>query len=277
MVRLVSWNVNGVRAVHQRGDLDWLWKGDSDVILLQETKCTLDQLPPELAKPPGWNAVWCWGERKGYSGVATFWREGLQGEVIAKGFGVERFDNEGRIIVTDHGAFVLLNIYFPNGGSGPERLQYKMEFYAAFREYVQRLRDEGREVVVGGDLNTAHRPIDLALPDRWQRFSGFLPEERAWVDDFLASGWIDTYRAEHGDKTGAYTFWETRVDARKDNLGWRIDYFFITEGLEDLLVDAWISSHIFGSDHCPVGLELEVDLEQGAPEEDGFEAETADE
>ncbi len=268
MVRLVSWNVNGVRAVHQRGDLAWLWSGDSDIVLLQETKCSLEQLPEELIAPPGWRAQWCSGERKGYSGVATFWREGLQGELIAKGFGraelpgigSARFDNEGRILVTDHGAFVLLNIYFPNGGSGPERLQYKMEFYEAFRAYVQQLRDDGREVVVGGDFNTAHREVDLALPERWSRGSGFLPEERQWLDDFLASGWIDSYRAEHGDRTGAYTFWETRVDARKDNLGWRIDYFLITGGLEDLLVDAWISAHILGSDHCPVGLELELDV-----------------
>lgn len=260
MARLVSWNVNGVRAVHQRGDLDWLWNGDSDIVLLQETKCMVDQLPPELVAPAGWKAVWCSGEKKGYSGVATFWREGLSGELVGKGFGIERFDNEGRIIVTDHGAFVLLNIYFPNGGSGPERLQYKMEFYEAFRAYVDQLRAEGREVVVGGDYNTAHRDIDLAMPERWTKYSGALPQERQQLDDLLASGWVDTYRAEHGDKPDVYTFWETRVDARRDNLGWRIDYFLMTEGLEDLLVDAWTSPHIMGSDHCPVGLELELDL-----------------
>lgn len=262
MARLISWNVNGVRAVHQRGDLDWLWSSDADIVLLQETKASIDQVPPELATPPGWKSQWCWGEKKGYSGVATFWREGIRGEPIGTGFGIERFDNEGRIVVTDHGAFVLLNIYFPNAGRGPERLRYKMEFYAAFRAYVDHLVAEGRDVVVGGDVNTAHREIDLAMPERWGKYTGFLPEERRWLDELFESGWIDTFRAEHGDRPNCYTFWETRVDARADNLGWRIDYFLINERLEDQLVDAWISPHIRGSDHCPVGLELEVDLHE---------------
>ncbi|MFZ9887549.1 MAG: exodeoxyribonuclease III [Myxococcota bacterium] len=260
MVRLTSWNVNGIRAVHKRGDLDWLWSSDSDIILLQETKCSVDQVPPELMPPPGFQAAYCAGERKGYSGVATFWREGLSCDVVGRGFGEERFDNEGRILITDHGAFVLLNIYFPNGGSGEPRLRYKMDFYAAFHAYVDRLRAEGREVVVGGDYNTAHRDIDLALPEKWGHLSGALPEERQVFQALLDGGFVDTFRAEHGDRPGAYTFWETRVRARKDNLGWRIDYFLITEGLEETLGDAWISPHILGSDHCPVGVELDVDL-----------------
>jgi exodeoxyribonuclease-3 len=263
MVRIVSWNVNGVRATHERGDLDWLWNGDADIVCLQETKATLEQVEkvdPKLAAPDGWRAFWCWGERKGYSGTATFVREGLAGELIGTGFGIERFDNEGRVVVTDHGAFVLLNIYFPNGGTGEKRLNYKMDFYAAFREYVEKLVDEGRDVVVGGDVNTALLDIDVADPERWADISGFLPMEREWLADFADSGWIDTFRAEHGDRPHEYTFWETRTDARRDNYGWRIDYFFVNERLEDFLVDAWTSPHIMGSDHCPIGVELELDL-----------------
>lgn len=260
MVRLISWNVNGVRAVHQRGQLEWLWRSDADIVCLQETKCSVDQLEPELLTPPGWQAVWNSAERKGYSGVATFAREGLPMEVVAKGLGVERFDNEGRVIATDHGAFLLFNVYFPNGGRSAERLQYKLDFYEAFAERVNGLVDEGRDVVICGDVNTAHREIDLAQPEKNQHLSGFLPKEREWIDRLLEAGWVDTFRAEHGDRPGQYTWWDMRTDARPDNLGWRIDYFFVNERLEELLVDAWISPQIMGSDHCPVGLELDVHL-----------------
>lgn len=266
MVRMISWNVNGVRAVHQRGDLDWLWSSDADIVCLQETKASEDQLEPELLQPKGWRAFFSSGKKKGYSGVATFVREHVPADLVAKGFGIPRFDDEGRVLVTDHGPFLLMNIYFPNGGRSEERLRYKLDFYEAFQQYANRLVEEGRDVVVCGDVNTAHREIDLAQPEQNRNVSGFLPEERAWVDRFLASGWIDTFRAEHGDRPNQYTWWDMRTDARPDNLGWRIDYFFIHERLEDYLVDAWIMPQILGSDHCPVGLELDIPL--GAEEDE---------
>jgi exodeoxyribonuclease-3 len=260
-MKLVSWNVNGVRAVHKRGDLAWAFQ-DADVVCIQETKAAPEQVPEDLRAPEGWQASWVLGEKKGYSGVATFVRDGIEAREIGSGFGKDpRFDNEGRVLVHDLGAFVLLNIYFPNGGRGPDRLQYKLDFYEAFHEYVLELLEDGRDVVVCGDVNTAHRDIDVAKPEEWANESSCLPEERAFLDRLLESGFIDTYRAEAGDRPNVYTWWDVRKDAREINEGQRIDYFFINEGLEDLLVDAWVNPNISGSDHCPIGLELELDLE----------------
>jgi len=260
MVRLISWNVNGIRAVHKRGDLDWLWNEDHDVVCIQETKAHVEQLPKELVPPPGWKAIYESGEKKGYSGVATFVREGVQCDLIARGLGEERFDNEGRVLITDMGPFILLNIYFPNGGRGGDRLQLKNDFNERFLEIIEGFVEEGRDVVTCGDFNIAHRDIDIARPEAWSHISGFLPAERAFFDRLLDAGFVDTFRAENGDRPNAFTWWDVRVSAREINEGWRIDYFVINENLEDFLSDAWISSHISGSDHCPVGLELELEL-----------------
>lgn len=259
MVRLISWNVNGARAVQQRGQLDWLWSPDNDVVCLQETKATVEQLE-SLLEPAGWQRFFCSGERKGYSGVATFVRGNEQAKLLSKGMGIERFDNEGRMLVTDHGAFVLFNVYFPNGGRSEERLRYKLDFYDAFLNYVKTFQDAGRQVVICGDVNTAHKDIDLSQPEKNADVSGALPSERAWMDTLLEAGFIDTFRAEHGERPGQYTWWDMRTFARQDNRGWRIDYFFVSDPLEDYLLDAWISPQIMGSDHCPVGLELDVDV-----------------
>ena len=258
-MRLVSWNVNGIRAVHRRGDLAWAFAGDADVVCLQETKVDADHVPPELNPPSGWQCAYAFGERRGYSGVATFVREGLMFDVVAKGLGEPRLDGEGRVVCSDHGAFLLFNIYFPNGGRGEERHRFKMDFYEKFHAVVRAHRDAGREVVVCGDVNTAHRPIDIAEPEANLGASGFREDERAFLDAFLADGFIDTFRAEHGDRPDQYTWWDVRRNDRLANIGWRIDYFFISEGLEDVFVDAWISPQISGSDHCPIGLELELE------------------
>lgn len=264
-MRLVSWNVNGLRAVHGRGDLSWAFDSDDvDVVCLQETKIQPDAVTEDMRTPRSpqgtWQSFWSHGKKKGYSGTAVYVRD----RYLVKPFefsvgGAERpdFDEEGRLVSLDFGAFVLFNFYFPNGASGDERLQFKRDFHNAFFEKVVELK-KTRSVVVCGDLNIGHKPIDVAFPDRWGRYSGFLPDERAWVDKFLAAGFIDTFRAEKGDLPKQYTFWETRVDARKKNEGWRIDYFFISSDLEEKLVDAWISPQIMGSDHCPVGVELAV-------------------
>ena len=269
-MRFLSWNVNGVRAVMARGDLDWLWSSDADVVCLQETKISDDAIPPELDARDGWNAFWsCSQTRKVYSGTAVFVRDHLPATLVARGIGEEKFDQEGRVVAVDLDEVLLYNIYFPNGGRGPERLQYKLDFYAQFQKTVQAHVDAGRDVVVCGDVNTAHREIDTARPEIDSKHSGFLDVERAWVDQFLDAGWVDTLRAEHPLREGDFTWWDYRTDARPDNIGMRIDYFFVNARLEESIVDAWVAAQVMGSDHCPVGLELESAFDA---DEDDFDA-----
>lgn len=262
-MRIVSWNVNGLRAVLSRGDLDWAFAGDVDVVCLQETKIQPDHVTAAMKHPPGFSrSFWSFhATKKGYSGTAIFVKDGLFAEpFMLKVGGDERpeFDVEGRVVGVDLGAFVLFGVYFPNGGSSDERLAFKHAWHDAFTDAVVELKRSGRQVVVAGDFNVAHTDLDLAKPREWAGVSGCLPVERAWFDRLLAAGFIDTFRAEKGDLPRQFTFWETRVDARSENLGWRIDYVVISAGLEEQLLDAWISPQIFGSDHCPVGAELDV-------------------
>ena len=257
-MRIVSWNVNGIRAVLRKGALDWVWDSDLDFVCLQETKAHPDQLDPVLTEPPGWSAHWASAEKKGYSGVVTFVRDGVAFRGASAGLGKARFDLEGRVMVSDHEDFLLYNVYFPNGKASDERLAYKMDFYEEIRKKLRRIVKQGRDVVVCGDVNTAHREIDLARPKENEKISGFLPEERAWIDRYLADGWVDCYRARRGDVTGAYTWWSMRSGARLRNIGWRIDYFFVNERLAGSMSDVWISPEIMGSDHCPLGLELKL-------------------
>ncbi|MCP4498766.1 MAG: exodeoxyribonuclease III [Deltaproteobacteria bacterium] len=269
-MRLISWNVNGIRAVHARGDLDWLWTSDADVVCLQETKLQAADVPPALLKLEGWHSYWSSGKKKGYSGVVTFVREHLPQDDVAKGFGEARFDTEGRIQITDHEVFVLLNIYFPNGGRGPEHVAHKLAFYDKCESLVNAYVDEGRDVVICGDVNTAHQAIDTARPDVDVKYSGFLPEERAFLDRFFDEGWVDTFRSEHPAREGAFTWWSYQSDGRPDNIGMRIDYFLVNESLSELVEDAWISPQIMGSDHCPVGLELAIGFADDDEEEDEY-------
>ena len=265
-MRLVSWNVNGVRAVASRGDLDWLFAGEADVVCLQETKIQESAVSDALRSPAGFCSYWTFGKKKGYSGTAIFVKAGLVVEPFDFRVGAgahPEYDTEGRVVGVDFGSFVLLNVYFPNGGSNGERLAFKHAWHDAFLDELQKLAAR-RPVVVCGDFNVAHRPIDLALPQKWSTVSGFLPEERAWFDRLVHAGFVDTFRAEKGDLERQFTFWETRVDARRENLGWRIDYFVVSKDLEERIVDAWISPQIFGSDHCPTGLELDVRVQKTA-------------
>jgi exodeoxyribonuclease-3 len=176
---------------------------------------------------------------------------------VAAGFGVPEFDREGRVLIADYGAFVLLNIYFPNGKASAERLDYKMRFYDAFLEYADRLRAQGKKIIVCGDVNTAHREIDIARPRENSKTSGFLPEERAWLDKFLAHGYADTFR-QFDREPGRYTFWDVITKARERNVGWRIDYFFVSEDVLPQLKDAFIMPEIMGSDHCPIGIRIDA-------------------
>lgn len=261
-MKIVSWNVNGLRAVSQRGDLAWAFDGSVDVVGLQETKIQPAHVTDEMRAPPGYSfSTWAFhATKKGYSGTAIFVRDGIAAtpfEFKIGGDAHPEFDVEGRITGVDLGALVVLNVYFPNGGSSDERLQFKHRWHDAF---LARLVDlaRTRDVVVCGDFNIAHKAIDVALPAQWANQSGFLPEERAWFDRLVAAGFIDTFRAEKGDLPRQFTFWETRLNARADNTGWRIDYHVVSKGLEEKLVDAWISPQIRGSDHCPVGVDLDL-------------------
>ncbi len=254
-LRLLSWNVNGVRAACRKGFLEWLSKEKPDILCLQETKATLEQLPQELADPDGYQASWDWPKhKKGYSGVATLVKKApLE---TRRGLGLERFDEEGRTLITLYPDFVLFNIYFPNGKKNEERLKFKMDFYAAFLKTVERFRAEGmKDIVVCGDVNTAHKDIDLARPKENRKVSGFLPQECAWMDELVAAGFIDTFR-EFETGGGHYTWWDMQSRARERNVGWRIDYFFISQSLKPRLKNAFIMPDVMGSDHCPVGIEL---------------------
>jgi len=257
-MKILSWNVNGIRAAQRKGALDWIWDSDLDLVCLQETKARPDQLDASISAPEGWIAHFSSAERKGYSGVVTFVRRQVPLLKAVPGLGIPRFDAEGRVMVTDHGDFLLYNVYFPNGKAREERLRYKMDFYREFQKKVEARLRRGKRVVVCGDVNTAHRPIDLARPKENEGTSGFLPEERDWIDGLLAKGWIDSFRAVHGEKPGMYSWWSMRSGARARNVGWRIDYFLLSETLRDTLADAWIRPEIMGSDHCPVGVELRI-------------------
>ncbi len=252
-MRILSWNVNGVRAVLKKGFLEWLEEGKPDVLCLQETKLQAEQIPEELISPPGYRTFWSHAVKKGYSGVATFVRE--RDVEFRDGFGIEKFDSEGRTILADFGDFVLINCYFPNGGRGPERVQYKLDFYSALLDFVNNLRDSGKHVIITGDFNTAHNEIDLANPDSNRKKSGFMDIEREWIDKYIEAGLVDTFRELHPDDV-AYSWWDYRTRARERDAGWRIDYFMVDAPFIESIESAFILSEVMGSDHCPVGLKL---------------------
>jgi len=252
-MKLISWNVNGVRAVVKKGFLDWLDQAQPDVLCLQETKAHVDQLTAEILTDHGYHTYWHSGERRGYSGVATFCKE--EPLYVQEGLGIERYDAEGRVLVTEHENFLLYNIYFPNGQKDNERLQYKLDFYDDLLPIINEQVESGNNVVVTGDWNTAHHSIDLARPKQNVNTSGCMPIERKKLDMFVENGWIDTFRLFHQEGE-RYSWWTYRFGARERNVGWRIDYFFVNEGFVDNVEDADIHDEVVGSDHCPVSLEL---------------------
>ena len=252
-MRILSWNVNGLRAIHRKGFLDWLKQEQPTILCVQETKASEEQIPEELKNIEGYHAYYSSAEKKGYSGVGLFTES--EPDDVEKNLGVRRFDTEGRVIKADYGKFVLFNVYFPNGKISRERLRYKMDFYEAFFLQVDKLRRRGKRLIICGDVNTAHKEIDLARPKENSRVSGFLPEERAWIDKLIGHGFIDTFRL-FNKKAGQYTWWDLKTRARERNVGWRIDYFFMTRNMRRNLKDAFILKDVMGSDHCPVGIDL---------------------
>lgn len=255
-LRLLSWNVNGIRAVQKKGFIDWVLKENPDVLCLQETKASPEQLSDELLNINGYKSYFSSSVvKKGYSGVAIYTKQ--EPVSVERGFGIPKFDAEGRIIIADYMNFVLINIYYPNGKMSDERLKYKLDFYDAFHEYADELVSQGKKLVICGDVNTAHREIDLARPKENEKTSGFLPIEREWMDKFFSHGYLDTFRM-FSSEPEQYSWWDMQSRARERNVGWRIDYFFVSDIFKKNVKNAFILPEVMGSDHCPVGIEIEV-------------------
>ena len=250
----MSWNVNGIRAAQRKGFLDWLSAATPDILCVQETKAHPDQLDDVLRQPDGYHTYWASSEKKGYSGVALYSKQ--EPLSVQIGLGIEAYDREGRTIVADYGEFVFIGAYFPNGSRDHSRLPYKMAYYADFLAFCNALQAQGKGVIFCGDVNTSHQEIDLARPKQNRKTTGFLPEECAWIDEVVAQGYIDTFRRLYPEQTGAYSWWTNIGGARERNVGWRLDYFFVSPDLWPRVDEAAIHPEVMGSDHCPVSLTL---------------------
>lgn len=256
-MKLISWNVNGIRAWYKKGAFEWVLKQKPDFFCVQETKAHPDQLPEELLEPEGYFTYFDHSRlKKGYSGVAIYSK--YEAKSVTEKLGVKHLDQEGRMLKLDFGDFVLINCYFPNGGGGPERLAYKFEYYKEFLKMIEKLRKQGKKVIFCGDINTAHAEIDLSRPKENEKNTGFLPEERAWLDKVVSKGWVDTWRFKNPNKRNKYSYWDMKTRARDRNVGWRIDYFFTSPDLSDSIKKVEIYDQVLGSDHCPVGLSVDV-------------------
>lgn len=254
-IHIYSWNVNGLRAAERKGFLEWLGQTKPDILCLQETKAEPSQLSPALLSPPGYHTYWSSAERKGYSGVGLITR--LEPAAVEEGLGIPEFDREGRTLVADFDSFILITSYVPNGSRDHSRVPFKMGYKQALMETCESLRAEGRSVIVCGDINTVHNEIDLARPRQNKNTTGFLPIERAWVDRFLGLGYKDVFRELYPERE-AYSWWAYWGKARERNVGWRLDYFFVSPDLMPRVEDAEIHSEVEGSDHCPVSLVLKT-------------------
>ncbi len=254
-IKIYTWNVNGIRAIHKKGFLDWLFSSKPDILCIQETKAHYEQLPNDLKDIKGYNSYWFSALKKGYSGVCTITK--TEPLFVIKGLGNEYFDNEGRVIFTEYEYFVLANAYFPNGGRGPERVKYKLDFYDELFFFLEKKYKGKKGIIVTGDFNTAHNEIDLARPKENEKNTGFLPEERAWIDKIINLGYTDVFR-KFNKESGWYTYWDMFTRARERNAGWRIDYFMVSNDFSDKIVNSVIHNDIMGSDHCPVSIELSV-------------------
>ncbi len=256
-MRIVSWNVNGLRACAKKGFLRFLAESGADVVAVQEVRAAPAQLEPATREPPGWHTCFAPAERPGYSGVAIYSR--VQPDAVEIGLGERRFDCEGRLILARFGRTYVVNGYFPKGSGknrDNSRVPYKLDFYRAVFDRVQALRRRG-DVLVVGDFNTAHEEIDLARPKDNAKTSGFLPEERAEFSRWIEAGWVDTFRVRHPGENGHYTWWRQWGGARERNVGWRIDYVLASPSAARRVTNAFIWPHVTGSDHCPVGVDLE--------------------
>ncbi len=258
-MRIISWNVNGLRACVKKGFLEFLADAEADILAVQEVRAFAEQLPEDVRSPSGWHVYFAPAERPGYSGVGLFARR--PAKRVETSLGETRFDAEGRLQIAHFDGLVVVNAYFPKG-SGKDRdnsrVPYKLDFYRAVFERAQKLRRRG-PVLVMGDFNTAHQAIDLARPKDNVKNSGFLPEERAEVDRWVEAGWIDAFRALHPGEEGHYTWWRQWGGAREKNVGWRIDCIFVSPATMKRVRDAFIWPHVTGSDHCPIGIDIDLE------------------
>lgn len=256
-MKIVSWNVNGIRASHKKGALAEAFALKPDILCIQETKAEVSQLGPEILEQKGYSYYFSHSKvKKGYSGVAIFTKE--KPEKVTTGIDMAGDDDEGRTVVAHFKDFVLINCYFPNGGGAPERLEYKLEFYDAFLKYINKLKKAGKKIIFTGDVNVAHTEIDIARPKENETHVGFLPEERAWMDEVVADGYVDVFRHFNPNKKDVYTYWDQKSAARDRNVGWRIDYFFASGNILGKIKNFKTHSDIYGSDHCPISIELDV-------------------
>jgi exodeoxyribonuclease-3 len=252
-LEIYSWNINGLRAVVRKNFLEFIEKEDPDILAIQETKLQEEQIPDEVKNLSQYHQYWNFAEKKGYSGVAVLTKQ--KPERVEYSIGDAGYDTEGRLLILYFSDFVLINCYFPNGKMNDERLQYKLNYYELMFNLMQKLRKDGYDVVVCGDYNTAHKEIDLANPERNKDISGFLPIERKWLDKLVDNSWVDTFR-QFNQEPKQYSWWTYRFGARKRNVGWRIDYFFVNKDFMKNVKSAFIRQDIMGSDHCPIGVEI---------------------
>jgi len=263
-MKVISWNTNGLRAtIKQENFIPLFAFNNPDIVCFQETKCEPDQLDEKSRNLNGYHSYFSYSKgRKGYSGVAIYSK--IEPEKIEYGIGIPKFDDEGRTIIVYYPKpadgqgtdFVLINCYFPNGGGGEERLNYKLEFYDAFLEFINKLKKSGKNVIFCGDVNTAHEEIDLARPKENVDNTGFLPIERAWMDELVNNGWVDIFRNLYPNKKEVYTYWDQKTRARDRNVGWRIDYFFTNQSFVSKIKSFKTMSDYYGSDHCPIMIEF---------------------
>lgn len=252
-MKLVSWNVNGIRAAGRGSFINWFEEESADVVCVQETKAHPDQLTEELKHPGLYNSYWHPAEKAGYSGVGIYSK--IEPLRIQTGLGIPEIDCEGRVLIAEYSNFVLINAYFPNSQRALTRVAYKLFFCEKILDYCNHLRASGKNPILCGDFNIAHKAIDLKNPKANEKNAGFLPEERAWMDHYLKQGYIDCFRHFHPEPE-QYTWWSYRPGVREKNVGWRIDYFAVNSEFQDRLKNADHQPHVKGSDHCPVRLEL---------------------
>lgn len=257
MKRILSWNVNGIRAVEKKGFIDWLHQENPDILCLQETKAQPGQLSPQLLQPLAqdaqYSSYFASARKPGYSGVAIYTKEK---PLDVRTMNISEFDDEGRVLVADFPTFSIISAYFPNSQDAGARLPYKLAFCEAMKSFCDTLVQNGRNLVLCGDYNIAHRPIDLARPEDNEQSPGYLPEERAWMESFLQNGYTDTFRYLNGDVTDHYSWWSYRTRARERNIGWRIDYHCVNNAFKDAVKESYIRPDVTGSDHCPVEILL---------------------
>lgn len=252
--KILTYNVNGIRAAVNKGFIQWLSDSNADIVCIQETKAQIDQIPINDFAQIGYRSYCFSAQKKGYSGVAILCKD--EPDRVIAGLGIEKYDYEGRFIRADFGDNTVISVYHPSGTSGDERQAFKMQWLEDFKTYILELRKTRKNLIIAGDYNICHRAIDIHDPIRNAKSSGFLPEERVWIGDFIDSGFIDSFRFLHKEEANNYTWWSYRAGARAKNLGWRIDYLMISENLKNNLKNSFILPDAMHSDHCPTGIDI---------------------